>query len=48
MKRIGAENVRKKTAAMTREQELRFWQERSRDLHQRREALKDQERQTAA
>jgi len=48
MKRLGAEKVREKTAAMTREQELRFWRERSRELRQLREALQGQESQAAA
>jgi hypothetical protein len=34
MKRLGAERVHEKTEAMTREEEVRFWQERSRDLRQ--------------
>jgi len=32
MKRLGAANVREQTATLTREQELRFWQERSQHL----------------
>jgi len=42
MKRLGAEQVRKQTAVMTREQELRFWQERSQFLRHRQEALQAQ------
>jgi hypothetical protein len=34
MKRLGAEKVREHTATMTREEEVRFWQERSRELRQ--------------
>jgi hypothetical protein len=34
MKRLGAEKVREETATMTREEEVRFWQERSRELRQ--------------
>jgi len=40
MKRQGAAKVREQTATFTREQELRFWQERSQVLRQRQEALK--------
>jgi hypothetical protein len=42
MKRLGAEKVRERTAAMTREEEVRFWQERSRELRKRREMLDQQ------
>ncbi len=34
MKRLGAEKVREEPATMTREEEVRFWQERSRELRQ--------------
>lgn len=34
MKRRGAEQVREKTVTMSREQELKFWQEHSRNLCQ--------------
>jgi hypothetical protein len=40
MKRRGAAKVREQTATLTREQELRFWQERSQQLRQQQEALK--------
>lgn len=40
MKRQGAAKVREQTATLTKEQELRFWQERSQDLRQRQAALK--------
>ena len=40
MKRQGAAKVLEQTAALTREQELRFWQERSQYLRQRQESLK--------
>ncbi len=40
MKREGAAKVRQQTATLTREQELRFWQERSQHLRQRQAALK--------
>ena len=40
MKRLGAAKVREQTAALTREQELRFWQERSQYLRQRQASLK--------
>jgi hypothetical protein len=40
MKRQGAAKVREQTATLTREQELRFWQERSQYLRQRQESLK--------
>lgn len=39
MKRLGAAKVREQTAALTREQELRFWQERSQYLRQRQASL---------
>ena len=40
MKRLGAAKVREQTATLTREQELRFWQERSQYLRQRQASLK--------
>jgi hypothetical protein len=40
MKRLGAAKVREQTAALTKEQELAFWLERSSQLRQRQEALK--------
>ena len=40
MKRQGAAKVREQTATLTREEELRFWQERSQYLRQRQAALK--------
>ena len=40
MKRQSAAEVREQTATLTREQELRFWQERSHYLRQRQAALK--------
>ena len=40
MKRLGAAKVREQTATLTKEQELRFWQERSQHLRQRQAALK--------
>ena len=40
MKRLGAAHVQEQTAALTREQELAFWQERSQHLRRHQEALK--------
>lgn len=40
MKRQGAAKVREQTATLTKEQELRFWQECSQHLRQRQAALK--------
>ena len=40
MKRQGAAKVREQTATLTKEQELRYWQERSQHLRQRQAALK--------
>jgi hypothetical protein len=40
MKRLGAAKVREQTAALTKEQELAFWRERSSQLRQRQAALK--------
>ena len=40
MKHRGAEKVREQTNGMTLEQELAFWQERSRLLRQRQDAAK--------
>jgi hypothetical protein len=40
MKRLGAAKVREQTATLTREQEPRFWQERSQHLRQRQASLK--------
>jgi len=39
MKQLGAAKVREQTATLTREQELRFWQERSQYLRQRQASL---------
>jgi hypothetical protein len=44
MKRLGAAKVREQTETLTREQELRFWQERSQYLRQRQASLKVDER----
>ncbi len=44
----GAEQVREKTAAMSREQELRFWQEHSRNLCQRQAEIRTRYRKAAA
>ncbi len=41
MKHIGAEKIRKKTFGMTQEQELLFWQERSRYLKNQQKAIKE-------
>ena len=40
MKRLGAAKVLEQTATFTREQELRFWQDRSQSLRQHQETLK--------
>jgi hypothetical protein len=40
MKRLGAAKVREQTETLTREQELSYWQDLSRHLRQRQEALK--------
>ena len=40
MKRLGAAKVREQTAALTKEQELAFWRERSSQLRQRQAALR--------
>jgi hypothetical protein len=42
MKHRGAEKVREQTKDMTLEQELAFWQERSRILKQRQKATKEE------
>lgn len=42
MKRRGAEKVREQTKGMTLEQELAFWQERSRILKQRQVITKEE------
>jgi hypothetical protein len=39
MKHRGAEKIQGKIKGMTLEQELAFWQERSRELQERQEAL---------
>jgi hypothetical protein len=41
MKRQGAAKIRQQTATLGREQELGFWQERTRHLRQRQEALRN-------
>jgi len=48
MKRVGAAKVREQTAALSKQQELAFWRERSRHLRQRQKALKVHTSQTAA
>ena len=48
MKRLGATEVRKQTATLTKEQELAFWRERSRNLRQWQETLKAQTSQVPA
>jgi hypothetical protein len=48
MKRLGAAKVREQTATLTKDQELAFWRERSRQLHQRQEALQVHSRQAVA
>jgi len=40
MKQLGAAQVRERTAALTKEQELAFWQERSQHLRRRQADLK--------
>jgi len=39
MKRLGAAQVQERTASLTKEQELAFWQERSQHLRRHQEAL---------
>jgi len=46
MKYWGATQVRAQTEAMTREQEMRFWQERSSELRQRQATLQIHTTQT--
>lgn len=48
MKRRGGERVRQATADMTPEQELAFWQERSRQLRQRQQGAKANRSSTGA
>lgn len=48
MKRLGAAKVREQTATLTKKQELAFWRERSRQLHQRQAALKVHSNQAVA
>jgi hypothetical protein len=48
MKRVGAAKVLEQTAALSKQQELAFWRERSRHLRQRQKALKVHTSQTAA
>ena len=48
MKRLGAAKVREQTTALTKEQELAFWRERSSRLRQRQAALKVHTNQAAA
>jgi hypothetical protein len=40
----GAEKIRKQTSAMTKEQELAFWRERSKNFKQRQKAAQRQAR----
>ena len=47
MKHRGAEKVREQVKGMTLEQELEFWQERSRILKQRQEVAKEKSRAPA-
>ena len=44
MKHKGAEKVREQIGGMAPEQELAFWQERSRILRQRQESVREKQR----
>ena len=47
MKHLGAEKVQEQISGMTREEETRFWKERSQQLRRHQEAIK-KERKSAA
>lgn len=48
MKHLGAEKVQENTAGMTREEEIRFWKERSQHLRQHQEAMRKKRGKSAA
>ena len=48
VKQLGAAQVRERTAALTKEQELAFWQERSQHLRRRQADLKAPDSQADA
>jgi len=48
MKHLGAEKVQEQIAGMTREEEIRFWKERSQYLRQHQEAIKKEQSKSAA
>ena len=48
MKHRGAEKVQEQIAGMTREEEVRFWKERSQHLRRHQEDIKKEESKSAA
>jgi hypothetical protein len=48
MKRLGAEKVQERIAGMTREEEIRFWKERSQHLRLHQEGIKREQDKSAA
>jgi hypothetical protein len=47
MKHLGAKKVQENIAGMTREEEIRFWKERSQHLRQHQEAIKKKQSKSA-
>jgi hypothetical protein len=48
MKHLGAEKVQEQIAGMTREEEIKFWKERSQELRRRQEAVQNEQGKSAA
>jgi hypothetical protein len=48
MKHLGAEKVQEQIAGMTREEEIKFWKERSQDLRRYQEAVRNEQSKSAA
>ena len=47
MKHLGAEKVQAQISVMTREEEIRFWKERSQHLRRYQEAIKKEQKKSA-
>jgi hypothetical protein len=47
MKREGAEHVRKLTQGMSRDQKLKFWADRTRELEERQRLAREEQKRSA-
>ncbi len=48
MKHLGAEKLQEQIAGLTREEEIRFWKERSQHLRQHQETIRKKQSKSAA